>query len=155
MATSQTYGEIICDGMHIVPGALKAYVNAKGWEHAPLITDCLRCGGMPEGNYMLGDFPIRMQDNLARLVMPDGTVGNIAGSVLTLAEAVKHVVEWNIVTAEQAIRMASEISAQASGIDDTCGYILPGRDADFNILDDNLCVCETYLGGECLRSLAK
>ncbi len=154
MATPLTYGELICDGMHIKPGALKAFIAAKGWDHTPLVTDCLRCGGMPEGDYMLGDFPIRMENNLAHLVMEDGTTGNIAGSVLTLAEAVQNVVKWNIVSAEEAIRMASEIPAKASGIDDSCGLILPGRDADFNVLDENLQVQETYLGGECAYSSA-
>lgn len=152
MASSNTYGELICDGMHIVPDALTAFIKAKGWEHTPLVTDCLRCGGMPEGNYMLGDFPIRMQDNLARLVMPDGSLGSIAGSVLTLNQAVKNVVDWNIATAEQAIRMATEVAAQASGIDDVCGQILPGRHADFNILDNNLNVVETYLSGACVQT---
>ena len=103
---------------------------------------------------MLGDFPIRMENNLAHLVMEDGTTGNIAGSVLTLAEAVQNVVKWNIVSAEEAIRMASEIPAKASGIDDSCGLILPGRDADFNVLDEKLQVQETYLGGECAYSSA-
>lgn len=101
---------------------------------------------------MLGDFPIRMQDDLARLVMPDGSLGSIAGSVLTLNQAVKNVVDWNIVTAEQAIRMATEVAAQASGIDDVCGQILPGRHADFNILDNNLNVVETYLSGACVQT---
>ena len=103
MATPLTYGELICDGMHIKPGALKAFIAAKGWDHTPLVTDCLRCGGMPEGDYMLGDFPIRMENNLAHLVMEDGTTGNIAGSVLTLAEAVQNVVKDSFSLVEMPI----------------------------------------------------
>lgn len=148
MSTCNTFGELICDGMHVNPAAIAAVVRAKGYEHVPLVTDCLRCGGMPEGDYMLGDFPIRMQDNLAHLILDDGSLGSIAGSVLTLQQAVKNLVNWNIVSAEQAIRMASEVSAKSSGIDDVCGSILPGRRADFNILDDDMTVCATYIEGK-------
>jgi hypothetical protein len=48
--------------------------------------------------------------------------------------------------------MATEVAAQASGIDDVCGQILPGRHADFNILDNNLNVVETYLSGACVQT---
>lgn len=143
MVTQSTYSELICDGKHVSPGAAQALIRAKGWEHVALITDCLACGGMPDGEYVLGELPIVLADGVARL----RDEGNIAGSVLTLAGAVKNVVEWNIVTAEQAIRMASEIPAKMSLIEDVCGSILPGRDADFNVLEADLTLRETYLGG--------
>lgn len=147
LSSSNTYTELICDGMHVHPAAIAAVVRARGYEHVPLVTDCLRCGGMPEGDYTLGDFNIRMQDNLAHLILEDGSMGSIAGSVLTLAQAVKNLITWNIVSPEEAIRMATEIAAKSSGIDDVCGSILPGRVADFNVLDSDFNVCETYLGG--------
>ena len=143
MVTPDTYSELICDGKHVSPGAATALVRAKGWQHVALITDCLACGGLPDGEYVLGELPIVLADGVARL----RDEGNIAGSVLTLAGAVKNVVDWNIVTAEQAIRMASEVPAKMSLIDDVCGFILPGRDADFNVLEADLTVRETYLGG--------
>lgn len=147
MATSATYAEIICDGMHVLPGAIQALVRARGWEHVVLVSDCLRCGGMPAGDYFLGDFPIRLTGGLARLKLADGTLGSIAGSVLTLDQAVRNVVDWNIVTAEQGIRMASEVAAKSAGIDDICGMMLPGRSADFNVLDADLMVVDTFIGG--------
>lgn len=48
MSTPETYAEIICDGKHVNPAAIKALLQAKGWQHTVLITDCLGCGGMPE-----------------------------------------------------------------------------------------------------------
>lgn len=143
MTTPDTYSEIICDGHHVSPGATKALVRAKGWQHVALITDCLSCGGMPEGDYMLGELPIVLSGGAARL----RDAGNLAGSVLTLDVAVKNVVDWGVVTAEQAIRMASEVPAKTALIDDVCGFILPGRDADFNVLGADLVRRETYLGG--------
>jgi len=147
MVSQDAYSELICDGKHVSPGAITALVRAKGWQHVALITDCLACGGLPDGDYMLGELPIVLRDGAAHL----RDEGNLAGSVLTLAEAVKNVVNWGVVTAEQAIRMASEVPARMSLIDDTCGFILPGRDADFNVLESDLTLRETYLGGELVR----
>ena len=144
MTTPETYAEVICDGKHVTPAAIKALVQAKGWQHTVLITDCLGCGGMPEGEYMSGGLPVFMKDNLCWLA--DGK--SIAGSVLTLAEGVKNVVDWGIVSADQAIRMATEIPARSAHIDGKCGSIKPGRDADFCVFEPDLTLAETYVGGQ-------
>ncbi|SEH37859.1 MULTISPECIES: N-acetylglucosamine-6-phosphate deacetylase [Atopobiaceae] len=151
MISRGTYAELICDGMHVTPAAIDALVRAKGWEHVCVISDCLRCGGMPDGDYTLGDFPVRLQGGIARLVQKDGSLGNIAGSSATLAQEVRNLVEWGIVTPEQAIRMATEVPARSAGIDDVCGQMLPGRAADFNVLTQDLSVQETYLDGRLVR----
>ncbi|MBR1828531.1 MAG: N-acetylglucosamine-6-phosphate deacetylase [Atopobiaceae bacterium] len=143
MVTPTTTSELICDGKHVSPGAAQALIRAKGWEHVALITDCLACGGMPDGEYVLGELPIVLYDGAAHL----RDEGNLAGSVLTLDRAVRNVVDWNIVTAEQAIRMATEVPARMSLIEDVCGSILPGRVADFNVLEADLTLRETYMGG--------
>lgn len=147
MTTPTTFAELICDGLHVAPAAIKALVAAKGWQHVAIVSDCLRCGGMPEGDYILGDLPIRVEGGFARLVGGDGETGNIAGSTTTVAQEAKNLMDWGIVTAEQAIRMGSEIPAVSCGIDDGCGLILPGRVADLNVLSASLTVEETYLGG--------
>ena len=143
MTTPQTYAEIICDGHHVTPGAIEAVVRAKGWDHTVLITDALGCAGMPEGEYMSGGLPVVMRDGACYL----RDAGNLAGSVATMAEVVKNVRDWDIVTAEQALRMGTEVPARSAGIDASCGYIKPGRPADFNILDAELNLEATYLAG--------
>ena len=147
METPETYAELICDGRHVQPGALNVLIRAKGWQHVVLITDCLGCGGLPEGHYTSGGLPVVMKGGLCYLENPDGSTGNIAGSVLTLAKGVKNIVDWDLVSAEQAIRMATEIPARSARIDDRCGSIKPGRDADFVVFDHELNLRETYLGG--------
>ncbi|MBM6953856.1 N-acetylglucosamine-6-phosphate deacetylase [Enorma phocaeensis] len=147
MTTPETYAEIICDGKHVVPGAIKALVDAKGWQHCVLITDCLICGGMPEGEYVSGGLPVVMKDGLCYLKNEDGTTGSIAGSVLTLAAGVKNMVDWQIVTAEQAIRMATEIPARSARVDDRFGSIKPGRKADMTIFNADMTLNDTYVGG--------
>lgn len=147
MTTPETYAEIICDGKHVTPGACKVLVNAKGWDHVVLITDCLACGGMPEGEYTSGGMAVIMRDGLCYL----RDSGSIAGSVLTLAQGVKNFYDWGIVTAEQAIRMATEVPALANGINGSCGNIIPGRDADLVILNADLTLDSTYVGGSLVR----
>ena len=88
-----------------------------------------------------------MRGGLCYLRQEDGSAGSIAGSVLTLAEGVKNVVDWGIATVEQAIRMATEVPARSSHIDSRCGSILPGREADFVVFDRELKLRETYVGG--------
>ena len=147
LVTPETYAEIICDGRHVVPPVIKALVEAKGWHHVALITDCLGCGGLSDGEYMSGGLPVLMRGGLCYLRQEDGSAGSIAGSVLTLAEGVKNVVDWGIATAEQAIRMATEVPARSARIDSRCGSILPGREADFVVFDRELKLRETYVGG--------
>ena len=147
MTTNGTYAEIICDGRHVTPAAIKALVTAKGWDHTVLITDCLGCGGMPEGDYMSGGLPVVMKDGLCYLRNEDGTTGSIAGSVLTLAEGVKNMVDWQIVTVEQAVRMASEVAARSAKIDDKVGFIKPGRNADLTIFNGDMTLNDTYVNG--------
>lgn len=144
MDTHHTYAELICDGYHVHPGSVKAMVNAKGWDRVALITDCLGPGGMPEGNYMSGGLPVVMRDGACYLV--EG--GNLAGSTATMAKVVKNVFDWDVVTAEQALRMATEVPARAAKVDGVCGLILPGRKADFVVLDEGLNLEATYLGGK-------
>ena len=147
MTSQNAYAEIICDGRHVVPAAIKALVDAKGWEHTVLITDCLGCGGMPEGEYMSGGMPVVMKGGLCYLRNDDGTTGSIAGSVLTLAEGVKNVVDWQIVTDEQAIRMATEVAARSAHVEDQVGLILPGRPADLTIFHADMTLAGTFVGG--------
>jgi len=147
MTTPDTYSELICDGMHVHPAACAALVRAKGWEHVALITDCLSCGGLEDGDYFLGELPIELRGGAAYLK----GAGNLAGSTLTLAKAVRNVVSWGMVNASQALRMAGEVAARSAGIDDRCGLIEKGRAADLVVLDADLTVVETYVGGVLVR----
>lgn len=143
MATP-AYSELIGDGIHVSYGAVAALIHAKGWDRVALITDCLSCGGLPDGPYELGGLPIIKGGGCAHLV--EG--GALAGSASTLADVVRNVYDWGVVSAAEAIRMASEVPARMSLIDDVCGCIAPDRRADFNVLGCGLVLEETYVGGQ-------
>ena len=143
MATD-AISELICDGHHVNPNAANILMNAKGRDKIALITDCMSAGGMADGDYMLGDFPVTVKEGTARL--KDG--GALAGSILKLKEAIKNVVDWEIADIFEAIQMASLIPAKSVGIDNICGKLHEGYEADFIVLDYDLNLKRTYLNGK-------
>ena len=141
---SDAISELICDGHHVSPASANVLMNAKGRDKIALITDCMSAGGMADGDYKLGEFDVIVENGTARL--KEG--GNLAGSILKLKDAVKNVVDWQIADAFEAIQMASLIPAKSVGIDNVCGKLQVGYDADFIVLDEDLYLKATYLNGE-------
>lgn len=141
---SETISELICDGHHVNPAAANILMNVKGRDHIALITDCMSAGGMKDGDYMLGEFPVVVKDGTARL--KEG--GSLAGSILKLKDAVKNVVDWEIADVFEAIQMASLIPAKSVGIDDVCGKLKLGYEADFIVLNEDLDLKATYINGK-------
>jgi len=144
MNLKDVFAEIICDGHHVHPVAAKVLMDARGRKETVLVTDCMLAGGMPEGRYQLGEFPVTVKDGTVRLES-----GSLAGSLLQLKDAVKNVVAWGIATPAEAIYMASTAAAKSVQLDDECGKIAPGREADFIVLTPELELTATYLDGVC------
>ena len=138
------YAEIICDGYHVHPAAADIVINARGPEETVLITDCMRAGGMGEGESRLGEFDVIVKDGTARLK----DSGNLASSILELIQAVQNVVAWGLASLPDALRMASLAPAKSVHIDQVCGSISEGRAADFIVVDDAGQLIATYLDGQ-------
>ncbi|MDL2310563.1 N-acetylglucosamine-6-phosphate deacetylase [Peptostreptococcaceae bacterium OttesenSCG-928-C18] len=143
LSLKDVFAELICDGHHVHPAAANVVMKARGKEEVVLITDCMMAGGMPEGEYKLGEFDVHVENGTARL-----DDGSLAGSVLRLEDAVKNVIKWGIATPFEAVQMASQIPAKSVGISDEAGVLDIGRYADINIIDDSAEVIATYLNGE-------
>ena len=143
LTLNDVYAELICDGYHVHPKAAELLIQKMGYDRVSLITDCMMAGGMPDGDYILGEFPVVVKNGTARM-----KEGNLAGSILKLKEGVKNVVDWNIATPEQAITMGSLVPAISSNIDDSCGKIKKGRAADFIVLNPDMTLNATYLDGQ-------
>lgn len=144
MNLPDVFAEIICDGHHVHPAAANILMNARGRKETVLVTDCMMAGGMPDGHYQLGEFPVSLKKGAARLES-----GSLAGSILQLKEAVKNAVDWGIATPEEALYMASTAPAKSVGLDGECGMIATGYDADFIVLTPDLNLTATYLDGIC------
>ena len=133
--------ELICDGLHVHPSSVRmAFRLFPG--RICLISDSLRCCGMPDGEYELGGQQVFLKDNIARLA--DGT---IAGSASNLYECMLNAVRFGI-SREQAIASATVIPAREIGAFGEIGSIEPGKLADFVICDSGLNREKVCIGGE-------
>ncbi len=132
--------ELICDGMHIHPTVIRAVYRMFG-DKLCLISDSLRCAGMPDGDYELGGQPIVMKGGRATLLD-----GNLAGSSITVLDAVRNVVKFGIPLAD-AVWAASGAPAGVIGAADI-GALAPGRRADIVVLDSDLKLKAVFIDGE-------
>ena len=133
--------EIICDGIHVHPASVRMAFKLFGAERMCLISDALRCCGMPDGEYMLGGQKVWLKDNVARL--EDDT---IAGSATNLYLCMKNTIEFGI-PKEDAVRAATWNPAQEIHQEKEVGSIANGKLADFVICDEDLNLKEVYIGG--------
>ena len=135
---SRVYAELICDGFHIHPAALRTAFQVLG-DRALVISDSMRANGMPEGEpFDLGGQMVTVREGKATLA--DGT---IAGSVSNLHQEVKNLVRFGI-PLEQAVKAASLIPARSIGLEEEIGSIAPGKRADLVVLDENLDIVAVY-----------
>ena len=132
--------ELICDGYHVHPSAVRmAFRLFPG--RICLISDALRCCGMPDGQYMLGGQDVFLSGGVARLA--DGT---IAGSASNLFTCMRKAVEFGI-PKEQAILAATIVPARQIGRADEIGSLEAGKLADFVVCTESLEPKAVYLGG--------
>jgi N-acetylglucosamine-6-phosphate deacetylase len=139
---------LIADGVHCHPASVRLAVAAKGPRRVALVTDAIAGAGMEPGVYKLDGRDILVDETLARL--PDG---KLAGSVLTLDQAVRNVVAWTGCSIADACRMASEVPARVLGLP-AKGRLAAGFDADLALLGDDLRVRATFREGRCLYKSA-
>lgn len=133
--------ELICDGMHIHPSMIRSTFQLFG-KKLVLISDSLRCAGMPDGDYVLGGQPIVKKNGVATLL--DGT---LAGSSIGLLEGVCKVISFGI-PAEDAFYAASTAPATAIGKQSSVGSLEVGKCADFLLLDKDFKLLATYVDGK-------
>ncbi len=132
--------QLIADGVHIHPGVLALVARAKG-DGICLITDSMMAAGLEEGIYGLGGQEVVVANGEARL--GDGT---LAGSILTLDEALRRMLRLTGEPLDKLVPMVTQIPARMLGLCDM-GAIGPGMCADLCLLDENLRPVNTWVGG--------
>lgn len=142
LADGNVSTELIADTFHVNKGLFGLIAKIKG-DKLCLITDCIRAGGMPDGDYTLGGQPVHKEG--IKCLMDDGT---IAGSVLKLNEAVYNLYENSDLKLYEAVNCASLNVAKALGEDKEIGSLEEGKRADIVIADERFNVKTTILGGE-------
>jgi N-acetylglucosamine-6-phosphate deacetylase len=122
--------ELIADGVHVHPAALRVAVSAMP-RRVALITDAMRACGLSEGTYRLYGYDVSVVDGAARLA--DGT---LAGSVLTMDAAVRNMIELAGLPIETVIPLATEVPARIAGVADRKGKIERRYDADLVLMNE-------------------
>ncbi|MBR2466082.1 MAG: N-acetylglucosamine-6-phosphate deacetylase [Clostridia bacterium] len=128
-ADAGAYAQLISDGKHVHPSAVRLLVKLYGPDKVVLISDSVEAAKMPDGEYKLGGLDV---------VVNEGTVrtreGALAGSSSTLLDCVRCAISFGI-PEEDAFKMASETPARLMGLNK--GKIEVGYDADFIITDES------------------
>ena len=142
LADDRIYAQVIADGIHIHPAVVKLIVRAKGTQRTLLITDSMRAAGVKDGMFDLGDLLIKVTNGVPRTLS-----GGLAGSTLTLDQAVRNVMSFAQISFQDAICMATYSPAEAMLINDHKGQIQTGADADLTFFDDQYNVVATMVKG--------
>lgn len=141
--------ELICDGFHLAPEVVAMAIETAGADRTMLITDAMAAAGLADGEYPLGTLRVQVAGGQARLVDDDGGVGSIAGSTLTLADAVRNTVQFAGISVGDAVHLASATPARVHGLAHA-GQIVPGARADLIVLDARAAVTDVLCRGEWL-----
>lgn len=138
--------ELICDGVHIHPAAVRTTFKIFGDGRIILISDSMRATGLEDGDYTLGGQAVKVTGNLATL--HDGT---IAGSVTNLLDCMRTAVLKMGIPLESAVKCAAVNPAKCVGIYDKHGSISAGKKADVVLLKkDGLALQQVILDGKLL-----
>lgn len=136
--TPNCFAEMICDGVHIHPSAIRTAFSMFSDDRIVLISDSMMATGKPDGMYALGGQDVIVKGNHATL--KDGT---LAGSVTNLADCMRTAVSMGIPLAS-AVKCATINPARSIGVDDRYGSLEVGKVADFVLLNPDLSLREVH-----------
>lgn len=133
--------DLIADGIHLDPNILRLLLKLKGAERLTLISDAIAAAGFGDGEYEIWGELIKVKDGRT-----SNTKGSIAGSVVTMPDAVRLMLSLGA-TENEVARMAATNPARLLGVDHECGTIETGKRADLVVLDEKGKVQLTLVGG--------
>ncbi|MDB5450601.1 MAG: N-acetylglucosamine-6-phosphate deacetylase, partial [Phenylobacterium sp.] len=134
---------IIVDGHHVDPVVLRIALRCKPQDRFILITDAMPSVGAQSPSFVLQGKVITVTDGVCR-----DEAGTLAGSDLDMASAVRNAVRLLGLDLVEASRMASGNPAAFLGLGDVVGRIAPGYRADLVLVDEDIQVLESWIGGQ-------
>ena len=147
LTSENVTAELIADTVHVHPAAMEILVRCLGSDRVVLITDAMSGAGMEDGQYHLIGQEVTVKQGKAYL--PDGT---IAGSVATLDQCVRNMVNKVGVPTLHAVKMASINPAATIGLPNRFGSVEKHRIADIALTDEKLNVKAVFVRGKLLYS---
>jgi N-acetylglucosamine-6-phosphate deacetylase len=130
---------LIPDGVHSHPATVRLACRSKGPDGIAIVSDMMAACGSAPGSYPLGGRTVIVDETSAHLA--DGT---LAGSILTMDQAVRNVVAWTETSIAGVLHMATAVPARLLG-DKSRGRLVSGARADLTLWDDNLNVRQTIV----------
>ncbi len=141
LSDARVSADIIADGLHVDPAIVKLFLQAKGPDRSVLITDSTAATGMPDGTYSMGAFTFEVKDGkcLAN--------GILAGSLLTMGQAVRNVMQFAQWDLQQVLPSATMNPARTLGLVGRKGMLVSGAEADIAVLSPSGEVIRTIVCG--------
>ncbi len=148
MDAPDIFAQLICDGVHVHPVAMRQLLLAKGADHMVAISDAIMATGMPDGYYVLGGLDVHVLGGVART-----KAGALAGSTLTMDVALRNFITILGCTLMEAVTMCSRTPAKCIGLAFSKGLIEIGFDADLVLLNDSHEIVQTVPSTDDLHTL--
>jgi N-acetylglucosamine-6-phosphate deacetylase len=142
----QIIAELIADGQHVHPAAMRILLQAKGAEHICLVSDAAPPAGLPPGVYEWEGYELHVDGRTSRLA--DGT---LAGSVTLINQMLRILVQEVGLSMREACCMATQVPADSLGV--RKGRLAAGYDADIVVLGPNYEPSLTIIQGEIMHQL--
>ena len=141
LTSPEVSAELIADGVHVEEAAMRVLLQAKGVNCVILVSDGISATGMPDGQYSLGKFDVKVVNGVAR-----NSEGNLAGSTLTLDRALRNIVRmgWPL---GDTVRMLTANPARLLGLEFKKGALRTGADADIVLLNEALEITNVWARG--------
>ena len=133
--------EVICDGIHIHPAVLKTAFRALDGR-GMVISDSMAACGLEDGRYSLGGQEVTVRG--PRATLADGT---LAGSVTFAWDGMVNLIRAGVPEA-QAVAAATAVPAKSAGLEDSCGRIAVGRQADLVLCDSHWNIRQVFFNGQ-------
>lgn len=114
LAADELWASLIVDGHHLPPATVRTAIRAKSPQRTILTTDAMAAAGCPPGSYRIGDLEVDVGAD--RRVSLRGTP-YLAGSALTMGEAVANTVRFTGLSVQEVLPMASTVPAYYAGIE--------------------------------------
>lgn len=141
---------VIMDGFHFHPALLAPLVRLKGPDRVTLVSDASTVAGCAPGDYVSGGLEVTVHDGGFATSGRGG--GWLAGSTITLLDAVQRAVTQADIPLATAVHMATLGPARLLGIDTRKGAVRPGLDADLLVLNEDLSLRHVIVAGQLLRT---
>jgi N-acetylglucosamine-6-phosphate deacetylase len=138
------FAEIICDGIHVDPAMIRLFFKAKGVEKSILITDGMAATGMPDGRYKLGELDVEVVKGRCTSA---GSPGVLAGSVLTMDQAVRNFSLFTGAGIAASAQLAARNPARLMSLDQQWGCVEEGREANFVALSPEGRIVQSFRAG--------